>query len=111
MAITKKEVSEGKLMAVMSYMMITGLIIMLIEKKNKYARFHAMQGMALLLVFLVLRSLILVFPFWLWGLNFWVTNLGIILLAYLAVKAAQGEQVKVPVIYDLGDWLTKTFNL
>ncbi|MBD3312438.1 hypothetical protein GF352_03235 [archaeon] len=111
MKITKKEVKEGKLLAAMSYLMITGLIIMLTEKKNKFVRLHAMQGTALLIVFLLLRVLTALVPLWLLGLNFWINVLIGITVAYLSVKAAQGEQVKVPLIYELGDWLVKTFNL
>jgi uncharacterized membrane protein len=108
--ISKKEIDEGKLQAALSYLMITGLITMITEKKNKYARLHAKQGMALLLIFLILRALILG-VWWLFPINFWVTNLGIILIAYMAVMAAQGKAVKLPVIYELGEWLTKIFKL
>lgn len=110
MKITKKEIKEGRLLAAMSYLMITGLIIMLIEKKNKFARFHAMQGTALLIVFLLLRA-ITALSLWLLGLNFWINVLIGIAVAYLSVKAAQGEQFKAPLIYGLGNWLVKTFNL
>lgn len=44
----KKEIESGKGMAILSY--IIALIPYFAEKKNKYVRFHAVQGMNILIV-------------------------------------------------------------
>lgn len=44
----KKEIESGKAMAVLSY--IIALIPYFGEKKNKYVRFHAIQGMNILII-------------------------------------------------------------
>lgn len=44
----KKEIESGKGMAVLSY--IIALIPYFAEKKNKYVRFHAVQGMNILII-------------------------------------------------------------
>lgn len=45
---TKKEIEDGKGMSVLAY--IIALIPYFAEKKNKFVRFHAVQGMNLLLL-------------------------------------------------------------
>ena len=46
----KKEAETGKAMAILSYITILALIPYFAEKKNKFVRFHAVQGMNLLLI-------------------------------------------------------------
>ena len=64
---TKKEKEEGKAFAILSYIGILCLIPYFAEKKNKYIRFHAVQGLNLFLiniiysVAVVVASMILVF--------------------------------------------------
>ena len=45
---TQKEIDDGKAMAIIAY--IIALIPYFAEKNNKYVRFHAVQGMNILLV-------------------------------------------------------------
>lgn len=93
---------------------VTGLIFLLIEKENKYVRFHAMQsilfGVAVILVgvalFVVARVLniipflgpmmtsVLYFAYWIGS---------IVLYIVLMVKAYQGEMYKLPVIGDIAE--------
>ena len=44
----KKEVESGKVMAILSY--IIALIPYFAEKKNKFVRYHAVQGMNILII-------------------------------------------------------------
>jgi len=46
----KKEAESGKAMAILSYLAFLALIPYFAEKKNKFVRFHAVQGMNLLLI-------------------------------------------------------------
>jgi len=46
----KSEIESGKGMAVLSYLGLLALIPYFAEKKNKFVRFHALQGMNLLLI-------------------------------------------------------------
>ena len=46
-----EEIEKGKIMAIISY--IVPIIPYLSEKKNKYVKFHARQGMNLFLVFII----------------------------------------------------------
>jgi len=80
---------------------ITGIIFLILEKENKFVRFHAMQSLITFLFLSVVSFLIKTIPFigflispflWLFGLLIWV------LLMY---KAFQGEKFKLPVIGEI----------
>jgi uncharacterized membrane protein len=82
---------------------ITGLIFFLIEKDNRFVRFHALQslitfgGLTVLFIFLGFIPLIgwMLFPV--------LAILQLVLWILLMVKAYQGEQFKLPVIGDLAE--------
>lgn len=92
---------------------LTGLIFFLIEKENKFVRFHAMQSIivfgALFAVHLVLGVLISLFAAVHLGalipLLALVSKLlmlvGLILWVLLMIKAYQGQLFKLPVAGDL----------
>jgi len=90
--------------ALLSYLLgfITGIIFYLIEKENKFVRFHAMQS-------IVVFGALFVFS-WILG----ITMIGIFLIPILSVislilwillmiKAYQGELFKLPVAGDIAE--------
>jgi uncharacterized membrane protein len=82
---------------------ITGLIFFLIEKENKFVRFHAMQSIITFGGLTVLFFVAGVIPF----VNLvLVPILGLaqlVLWIILMVKAYQGEKFKLPVIGDIAE--------
>ena len=97
---SKSHVSENsRMMAALSYLLgpITAVVFLMIEKKDSYVRFHAMQSLitfgALFIIYviltftivgLVLLPLLLIFQFILW-----------IMLMY---KAFTGEKYQLPYV-------------
>jgi uncharacterized membrane protein len=73
---------------------VTGLIFLLIEKQNKFVRFHAAQS---LITFGALSLLTLVLPF--------AFIVDIILWIFLMYQAYQGKEYHLPVIGDFADKL------
>ena len=73
---------------------VTGLIFLLIEKKDEFVRFHAMQS---IVTFGVLTVLAMV-PVIGWVLSPFVMILSLILWLVLIVKAYQGEKFALPYI-------------
>lgn len=73
---------------------ITGLIFLLIEKKDELVRFHAMQS---IVVFGGLTILAMV-PVIGWILSPFVMILSFILWLVLIVKAWQGEKFELPIV-------------
>ena len=84
---------------------ITGLIFILIEKENKFVRFHAMQSIVtfggLTVVWVMLQVLTSVVSGWFWILGAPVWILSVILWVILMVKAYQGERFKLPIAGDI----------
>ena len=81
---------------------VTGIIFYIMEKDNKFVRFHAMQSIIVFLPLLIIG----IFQWTLWFIPFvgWVIGiLGFILWLVLMLKAYQGEKFKLPVVGDMAE--------
>lgn len=108
---------EPNVAALLSYLAgwITGLVFFLLEKDNKYVRFHALQSLvvfggltvawiALSVFWGVLAALRLYFLFPLLNLMNGLLSLGGLgLWIFLMIKAYQGEKIKLPVVSDIAE--------
>ncbi len=75
---------------------ITGVIFIIIEKDNKFVRFHAMQSIIVFGILTVARILLGWIPFIGWIFGIIIGILAFILWIILMVKAYQGEKYKLP---------------
>ena len=94
---------------------ITGLVFFLIEKENKFVRFHAAQSIivsgALFIFYIVVMVLTTILAMIGLGvliplfalINGLVGLAGLILWILLMVKAYQGEMFKLPIAGDMAD--------
>ena len=82
---------------------ITGLIFILIEKENKFVRFHAMQSIVVFGAWNVLAIILWWIPFVGWILGTVLSLLGLVLWIILMVKAYQGERFKLPIAGDIAE--------
>ena len=93
---------EANLAALLAYVVgwVTGLVFVLIEKENKFVRFHAIQSIALSVVFIAAGVVLGFIP----GIGLMLVMLlnlaGLVAWIVCMVKAYQGEQFKLPVIGD-----------
>jgi uncharacterized membrane protein len=100
---------EENLAGVLCYVLgwVTGIVFLLLEKENKFVRFHALQSIA---TFLPLTILIWIFQWFF----FWVPFIGgaiigllwvlwLILWLVLMFKAYQGEMYKLPIVGDFAE--------
>ncbi len=80
---------------------ITGIIFLLIEKDNRFVRFHALQSIFTFAALFVVSMVINVIP--LLGLLFSILLMPVSLILWivLMVKAYQGKWFKLPIIGDL----------
>jgi len=87
---------------------VTGLIFFLIEKENKFVRFHALQSMIVFGALFVLQIAVGMFmgaflgvliPFF----NGFVALVSLVLWIVLMVKAYQGEKFKLPIAGDMAE--------
>ncbi|MBF0254562.1 MAG: DUF4870 domain-containing protein [Candidatus Omnitrophica bacterium] len=96
---------QPNLAALLSYLfgIVTGIILYIIERENKFVRFHAMQSiltfgalfvLGILLGFIPAIGLALIPVLWVLNIVLWVV---------LMIKAYQGERFKLPVIGDIAE--------
>lgn len=82
---------------------VSGLVVYLIEKKNKKVRFHAMQS----IVFsgaIILANMVLGFIPLIGGLLLPIISIGgVIVWIVLMVKTYQGAMVKLPIVGDMAE--------
>ena len=102
---------ESNIGGLLSYVLgwITGLIFFLIEEKDEFIRFHAMQS---IIFFGAVTAVMIVFGILEWipfiGILFTVITALVGLFAFvmwiiLMVKAYQGERFKLPIAGDLAE--------
>ncbi len=107
----KEEIEKGKTTAVISYILLIGVLIALTmnaEDKNKYASFHIRQALGLTVSFVAFGLLIsnidspqvmqIVLSFWIFFA---------ILFSYGIITAIKGQTTPIPVI---GNWFQKFFK-
>ena len=82
---------------------ITGLIFFLIEKENRFVRFHAMQSIITFGSLTVLFMILGFIPFVGWMLMPILAILQLVLWIVLMVKAYQGQLFKLPMIGDMAE--------
>ncbi len=77
------DVESGKVWAILSYLCIICLVIVLVQKKNKFAMYHAWQALSCLIPCI--------------GIVFWIMGL---------INAISGKYAPVPLV---GNWLEDQF--
>lgn len=82
---------------------ITGIIFLLLEKENRFVRFHAMQSIVTYGFFFVLGFVLSFIPIIGWLISLLLAPLGFILWILLMYKAYQGEMFKLPVVGDFAE--------
>jgi uncharacterized membrane protein len=115
---------EPNIAAALSYIWIVGVIFYLLEKENRFIRFHAMQSImfgiasSVLMTVLAVVALVLTFAFgiggamaggmlgsivslliWVMWLLFWFLGFALFAtLIFSAIKAYQNQKFKLPII-------------
>ena len=95
-------IKEGKVYAILAYIGILCLIALLIKKDNKFAFFHAKQGLVIFIAEIAF-GIIGMIPFLGWLIAF----LGLILLPIICfiaiIQVLMGNYWRIPVIADIAD--------
>ena len=97
-----KEITEGKIFALISYIGILSIVTLLLKKENKFALFHAKQGLVLFICEMgaLLINIIPVLGQLVWVLA--VLVFGIFSLVGI-VQSLMGNYWKMPVIGDIAE--------
>jgi len=92
---------EGLLCYIVGW--ITGIVFLVLEKKNKFVRFHALQSLLTFLALSILAWILGWIPFVGWTLATLVWILMVILWLILMFKAYRGEKYKLPFVGDIAE--------
>lgn len=92
---------EGLLCYVLGF--ITGILFLVIEKENKFIRFHAMQSIATFLALFVISIVLGFIPIIGWVISPLIGLAGLILWLLLMFKAYKGEKYKLPIAGDFAE--------
>ena len=99
---TEKEIDEGKFFAVISYISFLCIIALLLKKDNRFALYHAKQGLVLF-VFEVAAFILSVIPL-LGGL---IRILGVLMFTLVSLwgilQALSGGYKRLPILSDIAD--------
>jgi uncharacterized membrane protein len=82
---------------------ISGLVFFLIEKENKFVRFHALQSIIVFGVLFLAAFIIGLIPFIGTVISWLISVLAFVLWIILMIKAYQGEKFKLPWAGDLAE--------
>lgn len=96
---------EQNIAAMLSYILgiFTGILFIILEKDNKFVRFHAFQSIFVSAFIMILSMVITMIPFLGILIGFLITPLSFILWIVLLVKSYQGAWFKLPFIGDLAE--------
>lgn len=93
----KKDIEENKIFAVLSYLGFLVLVPLLAKKDSKFAKFHAKQGLILMIGWVI--SWLLSFVF----IGFILDVAMVVFSIWGIVNAATGKYVKLPLFGNLAD--------
>ena len=92
---------EGLLCYVLGW--VTGIIFLLLEKENKFVRFHAIQSIVVFGAYTVISIILGFIPIIGWIINVLLGIAAFIFWIVLMVKAYQGQMYKLPVAGNIAE--------
>lgn len=97
--------SNENLMGAVAYLLgfVTGIVFLLVEKDNKFVRFHAMQSTILFGGFFVAQIALGFIPVLGWLVGLLLSFAAFVLWIVLMWKAFQGELYKLPYVGDMAE--------
>lgn len=101
---SQQDIESNKVMAILSYFTLLVLVPIFAAKESPYARFHANQGLVLLIIEAILYVITYVLGWipvigWILALVVWVLEIIVLVLAIMGiVNAAQGKAKELPIV-------------
>ena len=92
---------EGLLCYVLGF--ITGILFLVLEKENRFVRFHAMQSIVTFLLLFIISIVLGFIPIIGLVISPLIALVGLILWLLLMFKAYKGEKYKLPIAGDFAE--------
>jgi uncharacterized membrane protein len=84
---------------------ITGIVLLVIEKENKFVRFHAAQSTVVFGALFIISIILGFIPIIGWLIALFLPIIGLVLWLYLMFMAYKGNLYRLPVLADFADKL------
>lgn len=101
----EKDVQEGKFFAVISYISFLCIVSLILKKNNKFALYHAKQGLVLF-IFEVISFILSIIPI----LGWLIKTFGIVVFAIFSIwgmlQSLMGKYNRFPIISTIADQIT-----
>lgn len=99
------ESNNDNMLGAVAYLLgfITGVVLLLVEKKSKFVRFHAMQSTIFFGGLFVVNLALGFIPLLGWLVGFLLSLAAFVMWIVLMWKAFSGEMYKLPVVGELAE--------
>lgn len=96
---------DGNIVGALCYLggILSAILLIMVEKNNKFVRFHAIQSIITFVVIFVLTIVLVAIPIVGWILSPLIWLSSVITFIFLTYKAYQGEKFKLPMIGDIAE--------
>ncbi|MDN5310352.1 MAG: hypothetical protein PWP14_1746 [Methanolobus sp.] len=84
---------------------ITGIVLLVIEKENKFVRFHAAQSTVVFGALFIISIILGFIPIIGWLIALFLPIIGLLLWLYLMFMAYKGNLYRLPVVAEYADKL------
>lgn len=93
------------ILGAVSYLLgfVTGIVLLLVEKKSHFVRFHAMQSTIFFVGLFAVNFVLGFIPLLGWLVGFLLSVVSFVVWIVLMWKAFQGEMYKLPYVGDLAE--------
>lgn len=98
----EKEVREGKFFAIISYVCFLCIITLILKKDNKFALYHAKQGLVLF-VMEVVAFILSIIPFLGWLIGIFGYALFLLVSLWGIMQAALGVNSRIPIVTNISE--------
>ncbi|MEW6101650.1 MAG: hypothetical protein AB1481_05090 [Candidatus Omnitrophota bacterium] len=102
MPVQEKEVQEGKFFAAISYITFLCIVSLVLKRENKFALFHAKQGLVLF-VFEVVSFILSVIPLLGWFMRSFGFVIFVLVSMWGAFQALMGNYSRLPLVSNIAD--------
>jgi len=82
---------------------VTGILFLILEKKSRFVKFHAMQSIFISVVIIVINVVLGFIPILGWLISLLLTPVSFVLWIVLMLMALQGRWFKLPIIGDYAE--------
>ena len=100
---TEREILEGKIIAILSYLSILCIIPLLLKKENDFVLSHGKQGLVLFVGEVTIFVIHIVLGTWILRLDFFI--FGIISL-WGIMEVLRGHYIRLPFVAEIADKIT-----